>query len=247
MSQFDEANTTQAAIVNRLGQSDLGWSFLPGDELPRTPEAVLIVDHLVDTLVRLNPPLAESPDRVNEVLPKLRAVLFAVGDDGLIATNEHMMSWLRGTETHRFVGTDQPVPITMLDFDDPRSNQLVVSTEVTYGAADRCRYDIVLFINGIPLVVGETKTPIKGIVSWLDAAKDIDRRVRAKDARVLRPQHSVLRVRGQRPPLRSSRPASRALAALGPYHRRGTPSRDGLGIAVARVAAGPRNASGRAP
>ena len=124
---------------------------------------------------------------MNEVLPKLRAVLFSVGDDGLVATNERMMSWLRGTETHRFVGTDQPVPITLVDFDDPRSNRLVVSTEVTYGATEKSRYDIVLFINGLPLVVGETKTPIKEIVSWLDAAKDIHTAYEQTDPRVLRP------------------------------------------------------------
>ena len=35
------------------------------------------------------------------------------------------------------------------------------------------RPDIVMFVNGIPLVVGEAKTPIRPSVSWLDAAADI--------------------------------------------------------------------------
>ena len=55
MAQFDEANTTQAAIVERLSQPDLGWTFIAGDELPRTTESVLIVDHLVDALATAEP------------------------------------------------------------------------------------------------------------------------------------------------------------------------------------------------
>ena len=35
------------------------------------------------------------------------------------------------------------------------------------------RPDIVMFVNGIPLVVGEAKTPVRPSVSWLDAASDI--------------------------------------------------------------------------
>ena len=35
------------------------------------------------------------------------------------------------------------------------------------------RPDVVMFVNGLPLVVGETKTPVRPAVSWLDAASDI--------------------------------------------------------------------------
>ena len=35
------------------------------------------------------------------------------------------------------------------------------------------RFDVVYYVNGFPLVVAETKTPVKKQVSWLNAAKDI--------------------------------------------------------------------------
>jgi len=37
----------------------------------------------------------------------------------------------------------------------------------------KCRFDIVLWVNGIPLVVGETKTNTSAHISWVKGAKDI--------------------------------------------------------------------------
>jgi type I restriction enzyme R subunit len=111
---------------------------------------VLLEADVVEALQRLNPILAERAHLLAEVMPKLRAVLLSVHDDGLVAANERLMSWLRGNETVQFVGEQYPTPIRLLDFDDPRSNRLVVSKEVWFkagGEKDR-RYDLVLYVNG---------------------------------------------------------------------------------------------------
>ena len=116
-------------------------------------------------------------------MPKLRAVVLSVHDDGLVAANERLMSWLRGNETVQFVGEQYPTPIRLIDFDDPRANRLVVSTEVWFkaGGEKERRYDLVLYVNGFPLVVGETKTPVIDKKSWLNAALDITRDVRGEE------------------------------------------------------------------
>jgi type I restriction enzyme R subunit len=165
--------TVQDAVLDRLKQSDLGWTYVASNALGRGPQQVLIEDHVVDALLRLNPVISEQPERVNEVLPRLRAAVLAVGDDGLIASNKAMSEWLRGLVTHKFVGRDQFVPVKLIDFDRPRANRLVVSDEVTYVGADTRRYDVAHFVNGFPLVTGEAKTPVKGSVSWLNGASDI--------------------------------------------------------------------------
>jgi type I restriction enzyme R subunit len=134
----------------------------------------LVESEVVDALIRLNPAIAEAPERVEEVLPLLRAVCLSAVSDGLVAANERMVTWLRGTQTHKFVGADSYEPIRLVDFDDPRANRLVVSDEVTFGVGPHPRrFDVVLWVNGIPLVVGETKSPVDARVSWLNAAKDI--------------------------------------------------------------------------
>lgn len=35
------------------------------------------------------------------------------------------------------------------------------------------RFDIVLLINGLPVAIGELKTPVRNAISWLDGAQDI--------------------------------------------------------------------------
>lgn len=84
-----------------------------------------------------------------------------------------MVGWLRGHETVRFTGTDDFVPVRLVDFQQARSNRLVVSTEVIYrpGTEER-RYNLVLWVNGSPIVIGEAKTPVR-VTSWLNAAGDI--------------------------------------------------------------------------
>jgi type I restriction enzyme R subunit len=131
MSDIAET-AVQAALVERLTKPDLGWTSLPGAALDRPFDSVLIESDVIAALARLNPAIAEKPERVDEVLPRLRAAIISVRDDGLVEANRRLVGWLRGHETVRFTGTDDFVAVRLVDFNDPRSNRLVVSTEVTY-------------------------------------------------------------------------------------------------------------------
>lgn len=172
MSGFSESGTVQGAMVDRLVSR--GWTYIAGKDLPRSTDEVFIEADLVSALTTLNPAIAAEPGRVDEVLPKLRAAVLSAVNDGLVAANERVTTWLRGHQTVQYVGTDTYVPVNMIDFDHTERNTLVVSDEVTFGSpGHNRRFDIVLWVNGIPLVVGETKTPVKASVSWLNAANDI--------------------------------------------------------------------------
>jgi type I restriction enzyme R subunit len=62
----------------------------------------------------------------------------------------------------------------MLAFDDLEQNQYVVTTQFTYRAgATEKRADLVLLVNGIPLVVIEAKPPVRSSQSWLDGALQV--------------------------------------------------------------------------
>ena len=71
MSDIAES-AIQAALVDRLIKPDLGWRFVVGTALDRTMDAVLIESEVVAALLRLNPAIAEKPERVDEVLPPAR-------------------------------------------------------------------------------------------------------------------------------------------------------------------------------
>ena len=86
------------------------------------------------------------------------------------------------------------MPVRLIDFESPRANALVVSTEVTYhpGTEER-RYDLVLWVNGFPLVVGETKTPISESTLLAERRGRHPLRLRGEDAWLLRAQRPLLR------------------------------------------------------
>ncbi|MBD2549196.1 HsdR family type I site-specific deoxyribonuclease [Microcystis elabens FACHB-917] len=154
--------------------SGLGWHHLPAEHIPRLPHEVLVEPWIRDALIHLNPEIAADPDRADEVLYKLRAIVLAVRSDGLIKANEEMTAWLRGERSMPFGANHEHVSIRLIDFDNLENNQYVVTNQfvVRSGPAER-RADLVLLVNGLPLVVIEAKTPVRQAVSWLDGALQV--------------------------------------------------------------------------
>ena len=172
MAAFSESSTVQAWLVERL--STMGWEHIPGKELPRENSDPLVQEGLIEALEILNPELHGFPERVDEVLPTIRLGVLGAASDGLLAANERMTTLMRGDHTVKYVGTTDYVPLRLMDFEHLEENHFVVSEEVTFGPPGKeRRFDIVLWVNGLPLVVIETKTPVKSSVSWLNGARDI--------------------------------------------------------------------------
>jgi len=196
---FNEQNTVENYIVNLLtgvtpppvtgreshedaapyiplgrNHKGAGWHYVPAASLPRRVNDVFIEAYLREALIRLNPEIAAQPERADEVLYKLRAIVLSVRSDGLIRANEEFTAWLRGERSMPFGENNQHVTIHLLDYNNLDNNQYIASTQVTFraGAAER-RPDLVLYVNGIPLALLEAKTPVRNAVSWVDGAKQL--------------------------------------------------------------------------
>jgi type I restriction enzyme R subunit len=171
---FNESNTTQRKITEALKQ--IGWREVQAKDLKRTVHDVFLLDELISALIRLNPEIAEEPSRAEEVLRRLRAILLSVQSDGLVRANQQMVAWLTNDITMPFGENNQHVPVRLIEYNPDKldNNSCIVAEEVTFQIARKdCRFDHVLFINGIPLVVGEAKTPVRPAWSWFDGAADI--------------------------------------------------------------------------
>lgn len=166
MSQgYTEKGTVQAALVQLL--VDAGWTYVPGKDLPRSTAQVFIESDLRAVIEELNPALV---GRTDAVLADLRRAALTAADEGLMAANQAFTRLLRGGGTVTMPDTNHDEPYEVFDYAHPERNSFIVSDEVTYQGA---RFDVVLFVNGIPVVVGETKTPVSTTVTWKDGAKDI--------------------------------------------------------------------------
>ena len=84
-------------LARRHGQVlGLGWHYLAPRKLSRQPHEVLVEAHLREALIQLNPEIAAQPERADDVLYKLRAIIMSVRSDGLVKANEEFAAWLTG-------------------------------------------------------------------------------------------------------------------------------------------------------
>ena len=172
MSVFNEENTVEEYVRDLLTPL---WAFVSPEELRRADDAVFAADRLKDSLIRLNPAIEENPDRVEDVLYRLRAIILSVRSDGLVKANEEFSAWLSGDRSMPFGSDGEHVTIRLIDFDDLSNNDYVVTTQYRFTGKGQTRIpDVVLLVNGMPLVIVEAKTPTRDCVSWADGALQIN-------------------------------------------------------------------------
>jgi type I restriction enzyme R subunit len=178
MTAFNESNTVEQMILDATGKrsgSEPAWSYVAGPQLPRQNNEVMVESWVREALIRLNPDIAAQPDRADEVIYNLRACILSVQADGLVRANENFMAWLRGEKTMPFGQDGEHVSVRLIDAAEPANNRLTVCNQWTYqvGAVEK-RFDVVFLVNGLPLVIGEAKTPTRSSVTWFDGAYQVN-------------------------------------------------------------------------
>ena len=169
-------NAVHQGVVNDDGvtySEEVRWNYAEPELLCRELTDVLIEPELKQALCRLNPDIASQPERADEVIHKLRAILITVNNVGLVRANQEFSKWLRGEMTLPFGKNNAHIAIRLIDFENIKNNSFVLTNQYRMQAREVKIPDIVLFVNGMPLVVGEAKTPVRPAVSWFDAAHDI--------------------------------------------------------------------------
>ena len=187
MTNFNETNTIEDAIRDHLCGLNITketstsyegfnisklWKFIHGHDLPREPQDVLIESWVKDALCRLNPDIAKDPDKADDVIYRLRSILLSASHDGLVSANEIFTEWLRGEKSMPLGKDGEHITINLIDYNDTENNQYVVAQQVSSKGLKNAFFDLVLYVNGIPLVVGEVKTPVRMAISWQDGAAD---------------------------------------------------------------------------
>ena len=184
---FNELNSVEHYIIHQLSGVNLNskelqeaqapygirWIYKASQEIQRGINEVLIESKLTEALIRLNPEIEARPELADEVIYKLRAVLLAVNQVGLVKANEEFFKWLSGEKTLPFGENNRHVPVRLIDFDELINNTYIVTNQFRIRHRETKIPDVVLLINGIPVVVGEAKTPIRPAISWLDGAHEI--------------------------------------------------------------------------
>lgn len=133
----------------------MGWQYMYGPDLERDCHDPLYEDELEGALHRINPTMPESA--IQDALFKLKN--FENAD--LIQKNAAFTDYIQhGVEVRYFEGKEERAGIVYLvDYKNPDNNSFVIANQWTFIENSNKRPDILLFLNGLPVVLMELKSP----------------------------------------------------------------------------------------
>ncbi|MDU4558771.1 MAG: type I restriction endonuclease subunit R [Negativicoccus succinicivorans] len=149
---YTEANYENSII--ELFQN-MGYRHVYAPDLERDLRSPLYGEELLSALRRLNPKMPE--DAITDALFKLKSFENAE----LVQKNELFMDYLQhGIEVRYFVkGEERSGLVYIVDYKNPDNNSFVVANQWTFIENSNKRPDVLLFLNGLPIVLIELKSP----------------------------------------------------------------------------------------
>ena len=152
MPGFVEADYENSLI--ELFQN-MGYRHVYGPDIERDYKSPLYDDVLVDSIQRLNPSLPEAA--IDDALYKLRN--FENGT--LVQKNSVFMNYLQnGIEvSYHEKGEARSDIAYIADYNNVDNNSFIVANQWTFVENSNKRPDMLLFLNGIPVVLIELKSP----------------------------------------------------------------------------------------
>lgn len=150
---FREENYEKSLI--ELFQTDLEYEYVYGPDIERDFYSPFYEDVLLDSLQRINH--SATNDAIQDALFKLKN--FENGE--LVQKNAVFMDYLQnGIPVRYFVdGEERSSIVYLVDYKNPENNSFVVANQWTFIENSNKRPDLILFLNGLPIVLMELKSP----------------------------------------------------------------------------------------
>lgn len=150
---YTEADYENSVI--ELFRNDLGYEYAYGPDIERDFYSPLYEEVLLDSLYRLNRGLPD--DAISDALFKLKN--FENGE--LVQKNAVFMDYLQnGIPVRYFVdGEERSSIVYLVDYKNPDNNSFIVANQWTFIENSNKRPDVILFLNGLPVVLVELKSP----------------------------------------------------------------------------------------
>ena len=138
-----------------LFQNDLEYEYVYGPDIERDFYSPFYEDVLIDSLYCINH--GATNDAIQDALFKLKN--FENGE--LVQKNAIFMDYLQnGIPVRYFVdGEERSSIVYLVDYKNPENNSFVVANQWTFIENSNKRPDLILFLNGLPIVLMELKSP----------------------------------------------------------------------------------------
>lgn len=159
---MNENNIEQSLILQLISQGYThfyGPDIGPYSENPQRESvtSVILENHFKDCLKKLNPTIPESARA--ETFQKI----INLGTEDIMENNERFHNYLTNGVTIEYTkgGNTIGVPVVLLDTENPVNNSFwVVNQLIVKENNSEKRFDIIIFINGLPLIFIELKSAV---------------------------------------------------------------------------------------
>lgn len=166
---FFTEDTFEQAVIELL--EGMGYTHIYAPDMNRTDFSSSLLDSVLqDSLVRINKGL--PLDAILEAVNKVKN--FDTGSQ--LQKNIQFMDYLQNGIPVRYYikGEERNSIVYLLDYTTPNNNTFYAVNQFTYiENGENRRPDIIVFVNGLPLVLMELKTPSKDEVSAENAYNQI--------------------------------------------------------------------------
>ena len=135
--------------------SFLGYKHLIGYEIERDYQNPLYMDELENSLFNINKGI--NKDAILAAIEKIQNI--DIGS--LEEKNDKFMNYLQNGVSVNYVedNEERSTLVKLIDFKNIENNTFIVINQWTVEEKEVKRPDIVVFVNGLPLVVCELKSP----------------------------------------------------------------------------------------
>lgn len=153
MSEFYTEADYENSIIELF--QNMGYRYVYAPELDRDFYSPIYEDELETALHKLNPMMPD--DAIADALFKLKNFENAE----LVQKNALFMDYLQhGIEVRYFVkGEERSGLVYLVDYNNSGNNSFVVANQWTFIENSKKRPDVILFLNGLPVVLMELKSP----------------------------------------------------------------------------------------
>ena len=162
---------TEASYENSIIElfQNMGYTHVYGPDIERDFKSPLYDDILEDCIRKVNPGAPNAA--IAEALEKIRN--FEIAD--LVDKNYIFTEYLQnGIECrYRENGEERTALIKLADFKNPDNNSFVIANQWTFEENSVKRPDLLIFLNGIPVVLMELKSPSREETDASEAYKHI--------------------------------------------------------------------------
>lgn len=165
MSVFDE-KMLEDYVVKKFQEN--GWKFVPAKKLDRDSFSEPLLERdLIRAVKRIN---CEKDLEDVEIIRAVKELKFRPSDPEGLKQVLHFLKNGVTISSKRGRGINT---LKFFDFGDMDNNEYIVTRQAYYHGREEIRTDVMLYVNGIPLVDIELKNPSSFSETWRDAYQQI--------------------------------------------------------------------------